>query len=119
MAFTAESPPAQGHRPVVLNAVPVTGPTFPSITMDQLISTSLLSVGIAYIEQGENHGTTMILDGVSYSAFIHLCRVILSRMMNPSVVSLQSDSFWSRRVPLFGTYVSRRLLMPIVFPLQC
>ena len=33
----------------------------------------------------------MILDGVtsSYSAFIQLCRVILSRLMNPTVVSLQ------------------------------
>ena len=68
---------------------------------------------------GENHGTLMILDGVSYSAFIYLCRVILSHMMNPTVVSLQSDPFWSRRVPLFGTYVSRRLLTPAVFPLQC
>ena len=28
-----------------------------------------ISVGIAYIEQGENHGTTTILDGVSYSAY--------------------------------------------------
>ena len=61
----------------------------------------------------------MILDGVSYSAFIHLCRVILSRMMNPAVVSLQSDPFWSRRVPSFGTYVSRRLLTPTVVPLKC
>ena len=33
----------------------------------------------------------MILDGVSYSAFTHLCRVILSHMMNPTVVSLQYD----------------------------
>ena len=33
----------------------------------------------------------MILDGVSYSAFIQLCRVILSRMVNPTVVSLSSD----------------------------
>ena len=47
-----------------------------------------VSVGKVYIKQGENHGTTMILDGVSYSAFIHLCRVILSRMMDPTVVSL-------------------------------
>ena len=47
-----------------------------------------LSVGIAYIEQGQNHGTTIILDRVSYSAPIHLCRVILSHMMNPTVVSL-------------------------------
>ena len=31
---------------------------------------------------------TMILDGVSYSAFIHFCRVILCRMMKPTVVSL-------------------------------
>ena len=78
-----------------------------------------VSVGIAYIEQGENHGTTMILDGVSHSAFIHLCRVILFRMINPTVVSLQSDPFWARRVPLFGTYVSRRLLTSTKFPLQC
>ena len=75
-------------------------------------------VGTAYIEQGEIHGTTMILDGVSYSASIPLCSVILSRMMNLTVVSLRYDSFWSRRVPLFGTYVSRRLLTPTVFPLQ-
>ena len=33
----------------------------------------------------------MILDRVSYSAFIQLCRVILSRLMNPTVVSLQPD----------------------------
>ena len=31
----------------------------------------------------------MILDGVSYSVFTHLCRVILSRMMNPTGVILQ------------------------------
>ena len=61
----------------------------------------------------------MIIDGVSYSTSIHLCRVILSHMMNPTVVSLQSDPLWSRRVPLFGTYVSRRLLTPAVFPLKC
>ena len=30
----------------------------------------------------------MILDGVSYSAFIHFCRVILYHIMNPTVVSL-------------------------------
>ena len=60
----------------------------------------------------------MILDGASYSAFIHSCRVILSRMMNPTLVSLQSDPLRSRCVPLFGTYVSRRLLTPTVFP-QC
>ena len=47
----------------------------------------------------------MILDGVSCSAFIHLCRVILSHM-NPTVVSLLSDLFRS-----LGVY--RR---PIVFP---
>ena len=62
----------------------------------------------------------MIIDGVSYSAFIHiLCRVILSHMVNPTttttVVSLQPDPFWSRRVPLIDTYVSRRLLTPVVF----
>ena len=33
----------------------------------------------------------MILNGVSYSAFIQLCRVRLSPMMNPTVVSLQSS----------------------------
>ena len=33
----------------------------------------------------------MVLDRASYSAFIHLCRVILSHMMNPTVVSFQSD----------------------------
>ena len=61
----------------------------------------------------------MILDGVSYSVFIRFCRVIVYRMMNPTVVSLQSDPFWSKRVPLFGTHVSRRLLTPTAFPLQC
>ena len=61
----------------------------------------------------------MILDGVSYSAFIHLRRVILSCIMNPTVVSLQSDPFRSRSALLFGTYVSRHLLTPTVFPLQC
>ena len=60
----------------------------------------------------------MILDGVSYSAFIQDCRVI-SRIVETYCVSLQSDPFWSRYVPLFGTYVSRRLLTPAVFPLQC
>ena len=34
----------------------------------------------------------MILDEVSYSAFIHLCRVILYRMMNPTVVRLPRAS---------------------------
>ena len=37
---------------------------------------------IAYTEQGENYGT-MIIDGVYY-AVIHLCRVILSRTVEPS-----------------------------------
>ena len=61
----------------------------------------------------------MILGGVSYSAFTHLCRVILSRMMNPAAVSLQPDPFTVYTCVLFGTYVSRRLLTPTVFPLQC
>ena len=61
----------------------------------------------------------MILNGVSYSAFTHLCRVILSRMINPTVISLQSDPFWSRRARLFDTHVSRLLLTPTVFLLQC
>ena len=56
----------------------------------------------------------MILDGVSYFACIYLCKVTLSRMMNPTVVSLQSDPCWTRRVALFGTYVSRRLMKPTV-----
>ena len=56
---------------------------------------------IPVLSSGENHRTLMILDGVSYySAFIQLCKVILSRMMNPSVVSLKYDLFWSWRVPL-------------------
>ena len=37
---------------------------------------------IAYTEQKENH-ITMILDGVFYSV-LHFCRVILSRMVEPS-----------------------------------
>ena len=48
---------------------------------------------MAYTEMGDNHGTSMILDGVSSSAFIQLCKVILSRMANPTVVSLPSDLF--------------------------
>ena len=59
----------------------------------------------------------MVLDGVSYFAFIHICRVILYHMMNPTVVSLQPDPFWSRRVPLFGTYVYARCVSQYV--LQC
>ena len=68
--------------------------------MDQLICASLshthtwYGVGmlkvfeyIAYTEQGENYGT-MILDGVYY-AVIHFCRIILSRMVEPS----RSQSF--------------------------
>ena len=47
------------------------------------------------------------------------CRVILSRYSRTLVFSLQSDPFRSRRVPLFGTYVSRRLLTPVAFPPQC
>ena len=44
----------------------------------------------------------MILDGVSYSAFIHLCRVIISRMMNPTVVSLQPDLGLVFNLTLYG-----------------
>ena len=44
-----------------------------------------ISKWIAFTEQGGNQGTLMNLDGVSYSAFIQLCRVILSRLMNPTV----------------------------------
>ena len=42
---------------------------------------------ILELAREENHGP-MTLDGISYSAFIHFCRVILYRMMNPTVVSL-------------------------------
>ena len=35
----------------------------------------------------------MIIDRVSYSAFTHLCRVILSRMVNPTVVTLQAGLY--------------------------
>ena len=62
---------------------------------------------IAYTEQGENIPT--ILDGVSYSAFIQLCRVILSRMVNFTVASLQSDLNWPLSDPLT---VSRHLSTP-------
>ena len=60
----------------------------------------------------------MILDGVSYSAFIHLCRVILSRMMNPTVVSLQPDLLLVFNLTLSGldVCVDWYLLRHIVFP---
>ena len=35
-------------------------------------NSNFLSVWIAYIEQGENHGTTTIFDGVSYSAYAYM-----------------------------------------------
>ena len=50
----------------------------------------------------------MILHGVSNSVFIHLCRVILSRMMNPTtttVVRLLSDLFLVLTCALKCTYV--------------
>ena len=48
---------------------------------------------IAYTEPGgENHGP-MILDGVSYSTFIHFCTIILYRVMNPTVVSLSRAKY--------------------------
>ena len=47
----------------------------------------------------------MILDGVSYSAFVHLCRVILSRMMNPTVVNLQPDLLLVFNLTLSGLAV--------------
>ena len=56
-----------------------------------VLSHGRVSKWIAYPEQGGNHGTLMILDGVSYSAFIQLCRVVISRLMNHTVVSLQLD----------------------------
>ena len=56
-----------------------------------VLSYGRVSNWIAYTEQGENHGTLMILGGASYSAFIQLCRVILSHLMNPTVVSLQPN----------------------------
>ena len=48
----------------------------------------------------------MILDGVSYSAFILLCKVILPRIVNPAVAGLPSDPFT----------VSTRLSTPLYFP---
>ena len=61
----------------------------------------------------------MILDGVSYSTFIHLCRVILSRMMNPTVVSLQSDLLLVFNLTLSGLDVCLDwYLRPILFPLM-
>ena len=55
----------------------------------RIISYGRVSVGIAYIEQEEDHGTLTVLDGVSYSSFMHLYIIILSHIMNPTVISLQ------------------------------
>ena len=63
------------------------------------------------LKQGENHGTTMILEGVSYSAFIHSCRVILSRIMNPTVVSLQPDLLLVFNLSLSGLDVCLCLVL--------
>ena len=49
-----------------------------------------LSEWIAYTEQGENHETTMTLDGVSYSAIIQYCRVMLSRHSRTLLLSVFS-----------------------------
>ena len=58
----------------------------------------------------------MILDGVSYSAFIYLCRVILSRMMDPTVVSPQPDLLLVFNLILSGPDVCLDwYLRPIVF----
>ena len=46
----------------------------------------------------------MILDRVSYYAFIHLCRVILSHMVHPTVVILHLTGHFT---------VSRRLSTPL------
>ena len=63
----------------------------------------------------------MILDGVRYSAFIHLCRVILSRTMNPTVVSLQPDLLLVFNLIFSGLDVCLDwYLRPIVFsPMLC
>ena len=53
----------------------------------------------------------MILDGVSYSAFIQLCRVILSRLMNPTVDSLQPDLLLVFNLTLSGLDVCHCLVL--------
>ena len=54
----------------------------------------------------------MILDGVSYYAIIHLCRVILYRMMYPTVVNFSLEQILS---DLPSTFVSGRLSTPLCF----
>ena len=71
----------------------------------------VISKWIVYTEQGKNHEILMILDGVSYSAFIQLCRVILSRSMNHTVVSLQSDLLLVFNLTLSGLDVCPRLVL--------
>ena len=58
----------------------------------------------------------MILDGVSSSAFIHLCRVILYRIMNPTVVSLSKASTVSGRLsrPLCFSFNARLLIQYVL-----
>ena len=51
-----------------------------------------MSVGIAYTERRKNH-ETMILDGLCYSALIQFCRVILSRMVEPYLLSVFNLTF--------------------------
>ena len=55
----------------------------------------------------------MILDGVSYFAFIQYCRVILSRYSRTLLLSVFLEQVLSG---LPSTFVSRRLLTPIVLP---
>ena len=56
----------------------------------------------------------MILEGVCYSALIQLCRVILSRMVEPYF----SQSFLDEYCLMSNAFVSRRIDTP-VFPHQC
>ena len=90
---------------------------------------------IAYTEQGENHGT-MVLEGGCYFA-IQFCRVISSRMAEPSCRQSSLDEyrlFWSYLTSTLYQYyrlraspdacVSRRLCLQrsvsvSLSPLQC
>ena len=55
----------------------------------------------------------MILDGVSYSVFIQLCRVILSSMVEPYCGQFFLEQVLSDTP---STFVSGRLSTPLCFP---
>ena len=66
-----------------------------------------VSVGIAYTEQRENHGS-MILDGVCYFTLIQFCRVTLSRMIEPYHSQSFFDEFCLVRRVFLSLGVYRR-----------